>query len=238
MKNKELWKPSQIQKTADGKFIGSHMHKILGYSHEPIIRKYAKGILADVGCGNVPYYLLYKDYVDDNICVDWGREDGEISFLDHVADLNRDKIAIDTNAVDTILCTDVLEHISQPEHLFSEMARIMKPGGHMILTVPFMYWIHDSPYDYHRYTKFKLADFCERNGLEVVEISKYGGLPEVIYDLIYKGFNYDYIPMKRPFFFIWRKLGSMLYGTRMIKRITEKTNDVMPLGYVLVARKK
>ena len=72
----------------------------------------------------------------------------------------------------------------------------------------------------------------------MVEISKYGGLPEVIYDLIYKGFNYDYIPMKRPFFFIWRKLGSMLYGTRMIKRITEKTNGVMPLGYALVARKK
>ncbi len=238
MKNKELWKPSLINKNASGRFTGTYLQKIVGYAYEPVIRKYATGILADVGCGSVPYYFLYQDLVEDTICVDWGREDGEISYLDHVADLNKDVIPINTASVDSILCTDVLEHISNPDHLFAEMARIIKPGGHMILTVPFMYWLHDTPYDYHRYTEYKLADFCTRNNFEVVSIDAYGGLPEVVFDIVSKGFNTNYIPYRGVLLPIWNRMGRMFYGTRMMKNITEKTKAKMPLGYVMVAKKK
>ena len=60
MKNKELWKPAHIRKNKDGGFIGSHMERIVGSSYEPVIRAYAKGLLADVGCGSVPFYDFYR----------------------------------------------------------------------------------------------------------------------------------------------------------------------------------
>jgi len=237
VKNKELWKPAHIRKNKDGKFIGSHMERIVGSSYEPVIRRHAKGLLADVGCGSVPYYDFYKDLITDNICLDWGREDGEVSYLDHTIDLNRDKIPLDANSVDTVLCTDVLEHIKKPEQLFSEMARILKADGNLILTVPFMYWIHDAPYDYHRYTKHKLVDFCEENRLKVVSIDEFGGLPEVIYDLVYKGFNLDYFPLRRPFISIWMRLGEFLHRRQLIKAISARSKELFPLGYILVAKK-
>jgi len=237
MKNIELWKPTHIRKNKKGKFIGSPTERTVGYAYEPVIKSYSKGLLADVGCGSVPFYAFYKDLITDNICMDWGKEDGEVSHIDYIVDLNTEKIPLETNSVDTVICTDVLEHISKPEHLFSEMARILKPDGNLILTVPFMYWIHNSPYDYHRYTKYKLIDFCEQNKLKVVLINEFGGLPEIIYDLVYKGFNLDFFPFQRPFLFIWRTLGKFLGKRKITRKISTRSKGLFPLGYVLVAQK-
>src|SRR5258708_20006 len=175
MKNKESWKPAHIRTNKDGKFIGSHMERIVGSSYEPVIRRHAKGLLADVGCGSVPFYDFYRDLITDNICMDWGREDGEVSYLDHTVDLNLEKIPLETNSVDTVLCTDVLEHIRKPEELFSEMARILKPNGNLILTLPFIS--------------------------------------------------------------IWMKLGEFLQKRQTIKRISARSKELFPLGYILVAQK-
>src|SRR5687768_13558274 len=89
MKNKELWKPTHYNPDRLGKMTGTHMHKIIGYAYEKRIRQYATGVLADVGCGLVPYYSIYKDLVDDVICIDWDQEGTGVSFLDHIADLNK-----------------------------------------------------------------------------------------------------------------------------------------------------
>jgi SAM-dependent methyltransferase len=237
MKNKELWKPAHIRKDASGHFIGGHMERIVGAAYEPVIRSYAKGLLADVGCGSVPYYDFYRNLVTDNICLDWGREDGEVSYLDHTVDLNNEKIPLAADSVDTVLCTDVLEHIKKPEQLFSEMARILNRGGNLILTVPFMYWVHDAPYDYHRYTRHKLIDFCEQNQLKVVSLESFGGLPEIVYDLISKGFSFDLFPLKMPLLPIWRRIGMLLYPTRLIRGISSQSKELFPLGYILVAQK-
>jgi SAM-dependent methyltransferase len=236
MKNKEKWIPTHYQKDAHGRIPGTHMHKIIGHAYEKIITRHASGLLADIGCGVVPYYMMYKDLVTDNICIDWAAE-GEISFLDFTADLNKDTIALETGSVDTVLCTDVLEHISSPNHLFSEMTRILKPGGKLILTVPFIYWIHSAPHDHHRYTRYKLQDFCQTNNLQTLSIDEYGGLPEIIYDLVWKGYYYNNFPLTRYFLFGWRVFGRFLYNRKFVKKITAKTKESFPLGYILVAQK-
>lgn len=237
MRNTELWKQNRFNKDSKGRIIGTHMHKIIGHAYEKIIKIHASGILVDVGCGDVPYYYIYKDIVTDNICIDWESAD-TVKFLDHVVDLNNGIIPLNSNSADTVLCTDVLEHISNPESLFSEMTRVLNINGKLILTVPFMYWIHTAPHDYHRYTKFKLQDFCNKNGLDVLSLEEYGGLPEIIYDLIWKGYYYYNFPFKRIFLFILRILGRFLYNRKVVKKITLQTKEFFPLGYILVAQKK
>lgn len=237
MKNKELWQPTKIIKNERGRIIGTHMHKITGYLYERVIRQHASGILADVGCGDVPFYFMYKDLVKENICIDWQEFNDRPSFLDYTVDLNKDKIPLESQSVDTVLCTDVLEHISNPDSLFSEMARILRPKGKLILTVPFMYWIHAAPHDHHRYTKFKLQEFCTQNGLNVVSIEEWGGLPEILYDLVWKGYFYYNLPFRRYALFSWRVFGKFLYNRSFVKRYSERTKEAFPLGYILVAEK-
>lgn len=237
MQNKEKWTPAHFVKDAKGRVVGGHMHKIIGYSYEKAIKENSSGVLLDIGCGSVPYYDIYKDLVQDTICIDWGKEDGEISYLDYIADLN-EKIALDSEIADTVLCTDVLEHIRTPEILFSEMARLMRKDAKLILTVPFLYWIHDEPYDNHRYTRYMLEDFCKRNNLTVVSLEEYGGLPEVLYDLVYKGYNFYGFPLRRAFLFFWRKLGMFLHRRKKVKEWSMQSRKTFPLGYILIAQKK
>ena len=58
--------------------------------------------------------------------------------------------------------------------------------GKLILSVPFLYGVHEAPHDYHRWTAFKLRAFCEANGLKVLELQPYGGGLEVVLDIVGK----------------------------------------------------
>jgi SAM-dependent methyltransferase len=236
VKNKERWKPSHYGFEKNGKLKGTHMHKIIGHAYARIIKEHASGLLADIGCGDVPYYSIYKDLVVDNVCVDWGQEKTGTTYLDHIADLN-EGIPLDGNQFDTVLCTDVLEHIKHPDLLFSEMTRIMKDDAKMIITVPFLYWIHNPPHDYHRYTKHMLIDFCRKNNLRVVSVEEYGGLPEVLYDLVFKGYVFYNFPFRRAFLYVWKKIGIFMYRRNFVKRLSNSSRETFPLGYILVAQK-
>jgi len=237
VKNKNLWKASRFFKTEKGKSKDTYNNQIILKAYVPIIKKYATGMLADIGCGDVPFYHFYNDQIQDNICVDWKNSSLNISFLDFDADLNKEINFLESNSFETVLCTDVLEHIHNPEVLFSEMTRILKKSGHLILTVPFLYWIHDNPHDYHRYTHFKLRDFCGKNKLEVVSLEAFGGLPEVIFDMVYKGYSFYNFPLRRMFLYSWKKLGFFLSRRPFVKRLSASSKQVFPMGYVLVAKK-
>ena len=68
---------------------------------------------------------------------------------------------------DTIILSDVLEHIPVPEHLWKEMARILSRNGKIIMNVPFYYCLHEAPHDCSRYTEFALRRFVEMSGLRL-----------------------------------------------------------------------
>jgi SAM-dependent methyltransferase len=236
MKNRDKWKKSFYKFDSHGKLMGTHMHRIIGYAYAPVIREHSKGLLADIGCGDVPYYEIYKDLVKDNICVDWRTKDDGDFHLDHIADLNNG-IPLESNSFDTVLCTDVIEHIKTPSLLFSELARITNDGGKIIVTTPFLYWIHNAPYDYHRYTKYMFKEFCKDNNLQLLSIEEYGGLPEIIYDLVYKGYIFYNFPMRRWFLAFWWRFGKFLYKRAVVQRLSRSSRETFPLGYILVAQK-
>jgi len=235
MKNSGQWVQRRFFKNKKGKFIGPHMQRLIGPPYEQAIKEFCKGKIADLGCGDVPYYIFYKDLATDVVCVDWGNSLHNKSFCDIEADLNKD-LPLDNEFFDTVLATDVLEHIHNPEKFMSETARILNPGGHLILGVPFMYWIHEN-HDYHRYTKQMLELYCEKNQLKIIRIVTYGGFPEVLYDLLHKGYAYYGFRGRRIYYFFLENIGKFLSRRKCIKRLSERSKEVFPLGYVLVAQK-
>ncbi len=78
---------------------------------------------------------------------------------------------------DAILCTQALEHVSEPLRALCELASLLKPGGYLYLSVPFLGDpLHQEPYDFYRYTPYGLAHLFRGAGLSTVTISPMGGL--------------------------------------------------------------
>lgn len=65
---------------------------------------------------------------------------------------------------DLVLLLDVLEHLRTPEAALEEAARVLKPGGRLMLQVPFLYPVHDAPNDYRRWTQEGLGLLLANHG--------------------------------------------------------------------------
>ena len=77
-----------------------------------------------------------------------------------------------------------MEHIFEPQDFLSEAKRVLKPGGYMLITVPFMWDEHEKPYDYGRYTSFGLKHLFNKNSFEVINFEKSTPGIECIFQLL------------------------------------------------------
>lgn len=73
---------------------------------------------------------------------------------------------------DAVVCLEVLEHVPMPCAVVAEIGRVLKPGGRAWVSMPFLYPVHDAPYDFQRYTEFGLRRDIARAGLEVRTLGK------------------------------------------------------------------
>lgn len=73
---------------------------------------------------------------------------------------------------DGVVCLEVLEHVADAPKVVTEIARVLRPGGRAWISMPFLYPLHDLPFDYQRYTEFGLRRDMERAGLEVLTLRK------------------------------------------------------------------
>jgi len=71
---------------------------------------------------------------------------------------------------DVVLCTEVLEHLPEPQRAIDEMYRVLAPGGQLLLTTRFLFPIHDAPHDYFRFTKYGLRHLLRR--FEIIELQE------------------------------------------------------------------
>lgn len=245
MKNHDKWQPSKyIFKR--GKLIASRDRKEVGIAsrlmadlianlYDKFLRQHATGKLLDLGCGKVPLYNAYKEYITDSICVDWENTLHKNEYLDFECDLTKD-LPFEDNEFNTIILSDVLEHIPQPENLWKEMFRILSTDGKLILNVPFYYWIHERPHDYYRYTEFALKRFVDDSGLTLVQLDCIGGSPAVLADFLAK--HLQFLPViGTPLAIFIQYITGIFVKTALGKKISVKTSEVFPLGYFLVAKK-
>jgi SAM-dependent methyltransferase len=75
-------------------------------------------------------------------------------------------------SIDNVICLEVAEHVDDSRRLVAEISRVLKPGGALFFTMPFLYPIHDAPYDFQRYTKYGLENLMQTAGLEVVSVER------------------------------------------------------------------
>ena len=84
-------------------------------------------------------------------------------------------IPLDDSSVDSAMATEVLEHCPDPGAVLREIARVMRPGGVFFFTVPFLWPLHDVPYDEYRYTPFALERLVREAGFDEVVVRPHGG---------------------------------------------------------------
>ena len=138
------------------------------------------GSMIDFGCGTKPYKEFFSN-CDEYIGVDYkieGREEKqkEVDFF-----YDGKTIPFENNRFDSLLSTEVLEHVFNIDELLLEFNRILKIGGKAIITTPFMWEEHEMPYDYARYTTPALQNLYLKNGFEIIHNFKTGNNIEVIY---------------------------------------------------------
>lgn len=94
-------------------------------------------------------------------------------------------IPVEDKTFDTVVMTEVLEHLENPGQVLREAVRVVKNGGKVIATIPFLYAVHADPADYQRWTPEKIRMEFAKAGLEVMCVEPMGGVFSVIYDLLY-----------------------------------------------------
>jgi SAM-dependent methyltransferase len=119
----------------------------------------------DVGAGEAPYRELFA--AQSYLTLD--RADTPHSGS---VDLNgdADSIPAEADSFDAVLCTQVLEHVAEPRNALREFHRVLRPGGLLIATVPFVWEEHETPFDYYRYTRYGIDHLVCRAGFENVEV--------------------------------------------------------------------
>ena len=84
------------------------------------------------------------------------------------------RLPYDDNSFDHVLCTEVLEHVTDPRAFLTDLSRVLRVGGTLILTVPWSARIHHLPHDYGRFTRFGLVELLNMTGFTSVTIQERG----------------------------------------------------------------
>lgn len=127
------------------------------------------GTLLDVGCGAQPYRTLVPTEVR-YIGIDTADAKDRFGYdIPDTVYFTGERWPVDDLTADTVLCTETLEHVLEPLDFLAEARRSLRPGGRLILTVPFAARWHYVPFDYWRFTPSGLTHLLSKSGFAEVE---------------------------------------------------------------------
>ncbi len=137
------------------------------------------GTFLDIGCGVQPYRALLSappSRVDRYLGMDL-EANAVKGYLSVRPDLTWDgrRIPLEAASVDSAMATEVLEHCPDPSAVLHEVFRVLRPGAPLFITVPFLWPLHDVPYDEYRYTPFAMRRLLEGAGFTDLAIRPLGG---------------------------------------------------------------
>ncbi len=201
--------------------------KVKKYGH------YMNGHLLDAGSGS---YSRYRHFFPSDTVTRMDIKSGP--NVDVVG--RAEKMPFKDSEFDSMLSTQVFEHLEYPEKAAAEAYRVLKPGGYLLLTVPQWNELHEEPHDYWRYTCFGIKALFERNGFSVVEYEQYGGFfatysQILMRYLIDRGRLYERNSwLTRPISFLFRLSGSFTIWLDSLD--TSMANRKHTIGWVFVLK--
>ena len=145
--------------------------------------------LLDAGAGEQRYrpHCAHLEYVSQDFARYDGQGDGaglqtkkwDQSRLDLVCDITA--IPEPAGSFDAVLCTEVFEHLPDPLAALREFARLLKPGGHLVLTAPFCSLTHFAPFHFTTgFSRYFYRTHLPANGFELLEIEENGNFFEFL----------------------------------------------------------
>ena len=199
-----------------------------------VANTYARGVMLDYGCGNAPYRLLFQGVVSEYLTADVEQnKNGTVRLI-----LGKDSsLPLQDSTMDTVLSTQVLEHVPSPERYLKEASRVLRARGVLILTCPASYMLHEEPHDYSRFTLYGLQALLRACGLHVVRIDTGGGAWSLMGQIYLNHLVYARkirIPLiSGGLTKIWTILVNVVFG--VLDRVNKNSKD--PLNYMIIAEK-
>jgi len=141
--------------------------------------EYLNGVVLEIGAGSNYLKGSFISKYDEWISLDYDLRSESIDVRG-----DGQQLPFKNEMFDTIISIDVLEHVPNPEKFVSEIFRVMKPNGNVILSTPFFFYLHEEPYDFFRFSKYGLKVLFERNGFKVLKIIPTAGVVSIIGILI------------------------------------------------------
>jgi len=234
------------------------IRRFVEHSFEKLIApatNFGNSSILDLGCGTKPFKDIYQKLFSKTVAGDYDRRINDETIII----LDAHNLPFENNAFDCVILTEVLEHLSEPEKCVSEIARVTKDGGNLILTVPFLHQLHEIPYDHFRFTEFQLDKLLTAHGFAIRLFKRRGNLfilqlsfLEFIISLIITALKKTYILWPLSLLLKWIFFGffSMIYyliietqfihkdQTAIGKNLNGKNIfNIFPMGYCLVAEK-
>ncbi len=201
---------------------------------EKFLERYKTDIRTlDVGSGGSSYGRFFPNRV--SIDIDPARKP------DVVADAH--DIPFKDGEFEVVLCTEVLEHVKDPKKVISELGRVLKPGGRVILTTRFVYPLHDTPHDYWRFTKYGLRElFRDWEVVELVgETKNFSTIAALLQRICFQS-SLVGGKVTKLFLFVVAWILSHLNGftTKEFGDIKKSSTEeeLMPTGYYIVCKKR
>jgi SAM-dependent methyltransferase len=174
---KELFAPSSL-----GVFINPFYISRKRLSSAILARRqFLTGRLLDFGCGSKPYRDMFE--VDEYVGVDIDASGH--SHTNEQIDVYYDgrTLPFEDDYFDSIFSSQVFEHISNLEEILGELYRVLRPGGHMLATFPFVWEEHEIPFDFKRYSSFGSRDLLLSAGFQVVGMAKSSTYVETMFQM-------------------------------------------------------
>jgi ubiquinone/menaquinone biosynthesis C-methylase UbiE len=240
-----------------------HLKKLLWFVYYPLeknlserqkwVQKNLEAIpaglsLLDAGAGESQYkkYCAHLKYTSQ----DFGQYDGkgndagfqtatwDNSKIDIQSDIS--SIPVPDHSFDTILCTEVFEHIPYPDQAIKEFSRILKPGGKLITTAPFCSMTHFAPY--HFSTGFNIYWYQEvfkKYGFTMVSFERNGNYFDYVNQELVRlpSMLKKYSKLSYAGYLLFILIAPLVWILSGLSYLTKDSETLMCFGYHVTAQK-
>lgn len=205
--------------------------------HDRLLRdfsaKYLRGRMLDIGCGIKPYRSIVAPYVQEHVGLDREACPHGTEHIDLIGTAY--EVPQPDESFDSAICTSVLEHLEEPEAALRECFRVLRHGGVVLYSVPFIWHLHEEPRDFFRFSEHGVQYLFSKAGFEVVEMEPLTGFWGTFGQLfVYKIYRFNRGPLR------WLRIvdviGLVLQGLSYLLDRADRQRG-WPSMYMVAARK-